>query len=594
MLFDSTRQELFDQIKTALGSQVHPSELSLEIPPELKMGDFAFPTFRLAKSLRKAPPTIAQELKEKLMTIPTLATKYQIVTAGPYVNFTIKREVLLTDVLGSLLGTGDQIAEKQVQGNPPTVILEFSSPNVAKAFNIYHLRSTMIGNCLYRVFAARGYKPIAINHLGDWGTQYGTLAVAYEKWGDEKELEARGIEYLVELYVRINREMENDESLKTRAREAFARLEQGDAEIRKVWKKFVDLSLKEFKHTYERLNVHFDHFWGESFYVDKVPAFEELLRQKGLLVESQGAQVVNLDAFNMPPCIVRKADGSTIYATRDLTAAKFRHDKFNFAKMIYVVGGEQKLHFAQVLKVLELMEFAWAKNCVHIDFGLYRFKDAKMSTRKGNFVTMESVLDEAVSRVKHVMQEKNAQMNEEDRSRAAEIIGTGAVVFNDLSTDRLTDVNFDLDRVLDFEGETGPYIQYAHTRCLGILRNAPTALLHDINIAGLMDLAEPQTGFEALLKAALAKLKETEELDLIRILARFPLVLDQVLDGYRPSVLATYLIDITKAFNTFYRARKVLVDDAKLARARLALVLATQRTLLKGLTLLGMRVPERM
>lgn len=597
MLFDAIRQEIFDQIKAALGQ----SDFSLEIPPDLRMGDFAFPAFRLAKVLRKAPPAISQELAATLQKNTKLNAWCEITNLGPYVNFTVKREILVGQVLESLLLSKNNLAEIK-PASPPTAVLEFSSPNVAKAFNIYHLRSTMIGNCLFRVFKTRGWNPVAINHLGDWGTQYGTLAIAYEKWGDDRELEKRGIEYLVELYVRINKEIESTPALADQAREAFAKLERGDEKIREVWEKFVALSLKEFQHTYQRLNVSFDHYWGESFYIDKVPALEERLKKSGLLVESEGAQVVNLDTYGMPPCIVRKADGSTIYATRDLAAAIYRYEKLQFKKMVYVVGGEQKLHFAQVFKVLELLNLPWAKDCVHIDFGLYRFKDAKMSTRKGNYVTMESVLDQAVERVRQIMDEKAIQttaagvktLSEEERHRNAEIIGVGAIVFNDLSTDRNTDVNFDLERVLDFEGETGPYILYAHTRCLGILRNAPAELISKIDIAKLLDLGSAQPGFEHLWQAAQTKLEKREELDLVRLLARLPLVLDQVLESYKPSILATYLIDITKGFNAFYRAHKVLVDDVELARARLALVLATQRTLLKGLTLLGMRVPERM
>lgn len=592
MLFDVARHEIFDQIKASLGADL-PNDVNLEIPPEMKMGDFAFPTFKLAKALRKAPPVIAKELHEKLSANSALAAKYDMVVAGPYVNFTVKREVLLKEVLGSVLLSGSKLAERQL-ANPPVAIMEFSSPNVAKPFNIYHIRGTMIGNSLHRVYTARGFKTVSINHLGDWGTQYGTLAVAYEMWGDDQELDKRGIEYLVELYVRINKEMETDETLKVKAREYFARLEKGDAKITAYWKKFVELSIKEFKVTYERLNVEFDHYWGESMYVDKTDALVKFLRDKKLLVESDGAQVVMLEEHNMPPCIILKADGSTIYATRDLAAAIYRKEKFNFDRMIYVVGGEQRLHFQQVFKSLELAGFEWSKNCTHVDFGLYRFKDAKMSTRKGNFVTLEAVLDHAVDRVKQIMADKNSQMSETERERAAEVIGVGAVIYNDLSTDRNTDVNFDLEKVVDFEGETGPYIQYAHTRCLGILRNAPAELTGGIEVAKLLDLAAPQPAFAKLATAAQSKLSETEELDLIRTLAKLPNVLDQVVDSNRPSTLATYLIDITKAFNQFYRAHKVLVDEQELARARLALVLATQRTLLKGLSLLGMRVPERM
>lgn len=595
MLFDAIQSEISSHLQTALGLEEPPF---LETPPDPKMGDFAFPTFKLAKTLRKAPPQITKELSEKLNAVAALTAKVTVSAAGPYVNFTIKKETLLSDVLSSLLLSADKLGETTRQG-APSVVLEFSSPNVAKAFNIYHLRGTMIGNCLYRVYKARGYTPVAINHLGDWGTQYGTLALAYSMWGSDDEFNKRGIEYLVELYIRINKEIETKPELADKARENFAKLEQHDEKITALWKRFVDLSLKEFKHTYSRLNVHFDHYWGESFYVDKVDAVEKALTAKGLLKESEGAIIVDLEAYGMPPCIFRKKDGSTLYATRDLAAAIFRHDKFDFHKMVYVVGGEQKLHFAQVFKVLELMGHAWANKCTHVDFGLYRFGDTetgfqKMSTRKGTFVTMESVLDHAVERVTQKIAEKNLIADEAERAKTAEIIGVGAIIFNDLSTDRNNNVNFDLERVLDFEGETGPYIQYAHTRCLGILRNAPKELLTGIDVAGLMDIGKAQSGFGAMAKSAALKLESEEELQLIRTLARLPLILDIVLDQAKPSSLASFLIDVTKVFNQFYRAHKVLVEDAEVARARLALVLATQRTLNKGLSLLGMRLPERM
>ncbi len=591
MLLDQIRSEILEALRSSLKDDLNTDELAalpLEIPPELKLGDFAFPTFRLAKALKKAPSMIAKELAEKIARVPAVADHCEILTLGPYLNFKVKHVVLTGKVLESLLLSGDALAEKNPK-HRPNIVLEFSSPNVAKAFNIYHLRSTMIGNSLYRIFKARGFNPVAINHLGDWGTQYGTLALAFEKYGDQAELEKRGIPYLVELYVRINKEIEADPSLGDKARAYFARLEQGDAAIKKLWEKFVSLSIKEFERTYERLGVHFDHYWGESFYVPRIPALEKELTGKKLLVESDGAQVVMLDPFNMPPCLIRKRDGSTIYATRDLAAAIYRHGKFDFERMVYVVGAEQKLHFAQVFKTLELMGYDWAKRCMHVDFGLYKFVASegtaqKMSTRQGRFVTLEAVLDEAVARVLEIMRartaDKTAGMSDVELGEAAEIIGTGAIVFNDLCTDRNGDVHFDLERVCDFEGETGPYIQYAHTRCLGIVRNAPPALA--------------ASGAEALWKAAQSRLQEPEELDLIRTLARLPLILDHVLETYRPSALAGFLIDITKQFNAFYRAHKVLVEDTELARARLALVLATQRTLQKGLTLLGMKTPERM
>ncbi len=595
-LFDSLFEEVFTAIQSEL--KLDRSELVLEIPPEMKLGDFEFPTFKLAKALRKAPPLIAKDLSEKLNANTALASRYEIVNTGPYVNFTVKKSLLTKEVLSCLLLSGNELGEIK-SPSPRNVVLEYSSPNIAKAFNIYHLRSTMIGNCLYRILKSRGFTPVGINHLGDWGTQFGTLTLAYQKWGNEQELEKRGLEYLVELYVRINKEMETDPGLKDATRENFSKLEKNDPELQKLWKKFVDLSLREFSRIYTRLGVHFDHYWGESHYISMLPELEAKITSEKILVESEGAQVVMLEQFNMPPCIIRKQDGSSIYATRDLAAAIYRQSKFNFEKMIYVVGGEQKLHFQQVFKVLELLGFPWATKCEHVGFGLYRFVNdqgeaEKMSTRKGKFVTLEYVLDEAVEKVLDVMKSKNTEIPESERAAIAEIIGTGAIIYNDLATDRNHDVNFNIDKVCDFEGETGPYIMYAHTRCLGILRNAPKNLIDGIDPKKLLDLSVKQPGFDKLFAAASKRLQETEELELIRTLAKLPRYLDLVLETNKPSYLANFLIDITKQFNAFYRAQKVLVEDTELAQARLALILATQRTLLKGLTLLGMRAPERM
>lgn len=596
ILFDGAREEIQDCLRSALLGMAGDGDwgaITLEIPPDLSLGDFSFPAFRLAKLMRRPPQAIAKEMAEKIAALPQAAGRYEVDTAGAYVNFRVKRGLLLGDVLDELLLSGRDLAGRPVRDDSP-VIVEFSSPNVAKPFNIYHLRSTMIGNCLVRVFQARGRRTIAINHLGDWGTQYGALAVAYAKWGDDEELARSGIAYLVELYVRINKAMETDPALLELSRQYFARLERGDEEVQKVWRKFVELSLSEFRRVYDRLDVKFDYFMGESSYVAQVPALEEELGRKDLLRESEGAEIVDLEAWGMPPCIIRKADGSTIYASRDLAAALYRFDKFGFGKCVYVVGGEQKLHFAQVFKVLELMGRGWSANCVHVGFGLYRFKDAKMSTRKGNFITMEAVLDAAVERALQLVREKNSELSNEECLRLAEIVGTGAVVYNDLSTDRGSDVHFDLDRVLDFNGTTGPYVQYAHTRCLSILRNAPPALMEGVNVSDLMSLSAPPGAFKRLAADAKEKLRESEELDLVRVLARLPLVLDRVLDEYRPSLLAEYLIDVTRVFNVFYAAHKVLGNEETVTRARLALVLATQRVLLRGLNLLGMRAPERM
>ncbi len=583
MLFDQIYEEIVSQIKTSLGlklEQKREAPLVLETPPSLDLGDFAFPTFKLAKELKKAPPLIAAQIHESIVKNQSLTRKCEITTTGPYINFKIKKEFLLEEVLSSLLVSEDDLAQKTLK-NPQSVVIEFSSPNIAKPFNIYHLRSTMIGHTLCKIYQTRGFKPIAINHLGDWGTQFGVLALAYEMWGNEQELQKTGISYLVELYVRIHKEFEKNPELEKKAQEYFSKLEKGDLQVKAYWEKFVQLSLKEYEQMYQRLGVHFDFIWGESFYISQIPKLEERLLKESLLTQSDGAKIVNLDAFGMPPCIIQKKDGSSIYATRDLAAAWYRYEKFQFSKMLYVVGAEQKLHFKQIFKVLELLKCDWAKNCEHVDFGIYRFQTSeknfeKMSTRKGTFVTMKEVLDLAVQEVENIMEKKNSQSSAQEKKEFSEIIGVGAIIFNDLSTDRIQDVNFDLKQVLDFDGETGPYIQYAHTRCLSILKNAPSVKTDN------------------LLKASLLKLEAKEEIHLLKKLARFPLVLDSVLEHSKPSLLAHFLIDITKAFNLFYRTHKVLTDDSLTTQARLALVLATQKTLKKGLFLLGIKTPLKM
>jgi arginyl-tRNA synthetase len=614
MSLDLYKEKLISSLEKILSNE----KIELETPPELSLGDFALPCFKFAKTYKKAPPLISKDLQTKLQNENEISEIFEFHVVGPYLNFKIKKECLIQDLLFELIYNKENLGFSKTQ-NKGNVVVEFSSPNIAKPFNIYHLRSTMIGNALSRILKARGYTPIRINHLGDWGTQFGFLVLAYERYGNEEDLNARGIEYLVELYVKINKEAENDTEIENLARKRFAKLEQQDPAITKLWQKFVELSLREYEKTYKRLNVEFDYFWGESFYIEQIPNLIKLLKEKNLLKESQGALIVDLENEKMPPCIIQKADGSSIYATRDLAAAIYRYEKFQFKKMIYVVGAEQKLHFQQIFKVLELMQYDWAKNCIHVDFGLYRFANqdgsfSKMSTRKGKFITLEAVLDEAVNEVKTLIESKiennlvDYKMTSEEIQKNAEAIGCGAIIFNDLSTDRNIDVNFDLEKVLDFNGETGPYIQYAHTRCLSILRNAPIELQKQLEL--ITDFKEKnseipndnQNKLEAIktrwhgwTKNLNSKIfQELEELNLIRTLAKLPLVLDQVLENYKPSILANFLIDVTKSFNTFYRAHKVLVDDKEIAFSRLCLVLATKNVLYQGCTLLGMKLPDRM
>jgi arginyl-tRNA synthetase len=437
---------------------------------------------------------------------------------------------------------------------------------------------------------------ISINHLGDWGKQYGMLAVAFRLFGKTLESNLTMME-LVDLYVKVNAEAEKNPAIEEEARAAFLKLEQGDPDVRALWKKCVDISIKAFDESYKRLDVKFDHIWGESFYEKQLGPMIESMKKKGILVESEGAWVVPLVDKNgkeLPPCIIQKADGATIYATRDLAAAIYRHDKLHFDRMTYIVGGEQKLHFVQVFGVLTKMGFDWVQRCEHIPFGLYRFKDAKMSTRKGNFVTLDEVLTLTKERVRELMYDRHeaakkaalaegkssddGSIGQPPTDEICEAVAVGATVFHDLHTDPVKDVEFDLERVVDFEGETGPYLQYAHTRCLSILRKAEAAGLGGVKFDSKV----------------VAKLGAPEELLLIKVLGQFPLHLERSLTFAKASQLAHYLIDVTKAYGAFYRECRVLGDDKELSRARLMLVEATRRILARGMGLMGIPLPERM
>jgi arginyl-tRNA synthetase len=559
----------------------------LEIPPDPKMGDFAYPCFRLAKQYRKGPPQVAQQIVQDLRSKGATPEGFDVQAVGPYVNFTVPRELILSNLLrdilaGEGLGSYGSLPEK-TKGK---WVLEYSSPNVAKPLNIYHLRPTALGAALDRIGRYRGFQVISINHVGDWGKQYGMLTVAFRLYG--KTVESKlSLRDLVDMYVRINADAEKDPKIEEEAKQAFLKLEQGDPDVTALWQKCVDISLKEFNQSYARLGVRFDHFWGESFYKDQLGPLLDDLRQRGLLVESEGAWVVPVtddQGKELPPCILQKSDGATIYATRDVAAAIYRYQQFHFDRMTYIVGGEQKLHFQQVFGVLRKMGFDWVNQCEHVPFGLYRFKDAKMSTRKGNFVTLEEVISLAKERVALLMQKREqttgVSLSQEAREEITEAIAIGAIVFHDLHTDPARDVEFDVERVVDFEGETGPYLQYAHTRCLSIIRKARDTE----QLKGNLEFAEH----------FVEQLKTEEELQLVKILGQFPLHLERTLTFAKASQLAHYLIDVTKAFGSFYRECQVLGNSPELTQARLMLVEATRRVLARGLSLLGIPLPERM
>ncbi len=580
-------------LNTVLESPVQWTDL--EIPPEPQLGDFAFPCFKLAKQLKKSPPQIAQALLNQLKEKGTLPPGIEAHTVGPYLNFTVSQQLVLQSLLKDIL-TGE---DRGHYGSLPattrgTWVLEYSSPNVAKPLNIYHLRPTALGAALDRIGRYRGYRVISINHLGDWGKQYGMLTVAFRVFGKTVDSQLSMLD-LVDLYVKINALAENDPKIGEEAKEAFVRLEKGDPEITALWQKCVDISLREFDRNYARLGVHFDHIWGESHYKSQLQPMLENLKSRGILVESEGAWIVPVTdeaGQELPPCLLQKSDGATIYATRDVAAALYRFEKFHFDRMTYIVGAEQRLHFKQVFGVLKRMGLDWVDRCEHIPFGLYRFKDAKMSTRKGNFVTLDEVLAQAKERVKTLMMERQIE-RQKDQPQAestttsreslediSEAVAVGAVVFHDLHTDPIRDVEFDLERVVDFEGETGPYLQYAHTRCLSILRKAQ---------------ATGQAGDKIEFSPALTAHLNTEiELRLVKTLGQFPIHLERTLKFSKASQLAHYLIEVTQLFGAFYRECHVLGQSRELTQARLMLVEATRRIIGQGLQLLGIPLPEKM
>jgi arginyl-tRNA synthetase len=570
-------------------SQILPQPVSaaqIEVPPDRKLGDFAFPCFRLAKGMGKSPADAAKEIVRLLTEKRAVPKSLSVASVGPYVNFTVANADALQALLGDILaGSGEGTYGSFTGPARATWVIEFSSPNVAKPFMIYHFRPTGLGACLDRVGRFRGYKMVSINHLGDWGTQFGKLFVANRiyRGGDLSPT----YEELLEIYVRFHQDLETKPELETEGREAFRRLEKKDPEVYAFWRVCVDASLKVFNALYAKLDVKFDHIWGESHYEDQLAPLLARLKRDQIIVQSEGAWVANVTdekGRELTPCILEKSDGSTIYATRDLAAALYRYEQFAFDRMTYVVGGEQRLHFQQLFGILRKMGKDWASRLEHVPTGLYRFKDAKMSTRKGNFVTLEDVWNLVKERVAVLMKERGAAegATPDELAEIVDKVSIGAIVFHDLAADPGRDVDFDVERVADFEGETGPYLQYAHTRCLSILRKAaeagtPLPALTPTNIA-----------------AAVPRLRKDEEIRLVKTLGQFPIHLERTLEHRKASQLANYLIDLVKAYGEFYRECHVLGQAKELTEARLLLVEASRRILAQGLHLLGIPLPSRM
>ncbi|ETI91132.1 arginine--tRNA ligase [Clostridium butyricum] len=557
--------KIAELIKQHVDLEVEAIEKLIEIPPKPEMGDYAFPCFQLSKVMRKAPNMIAEELKG----IIDSEGFERIESLGPYLNFFVDKGVFAKNTLNKVLEEGDNYGASNI-GEGKTVCVEYSSPNIAKPFHVGHLFTTAIGNSLYKMFKKEGYNTVGLNHLGDWGTQFGKLISAYNRWVDEEALEKAPIDELLRIYVKFHEEAKKDTSLEDEARANFKALENGDPQATALWNRFRDLSLKEFERVYDILDVKFDSLNGEAFYNDKMDVVVDELKEKGLLVESNGAQVVMLEDYNMPPCIVLKADGASIYATRDLAAAMYRKKTYDFHKCVYVVGTPQALHFKQVFKVLDLAGHEWAKDCVHVGFGLVKFADRKLSTRDGSIVLLDDLLREAVEKTMEAIKDKEEIKNKEE---VAKKIGVGAVIFTYLKNSREKDIVFDWKEILSFEGETGPYVQYAYARGNSILERAG-------EFSGSIDYS---------------KLSSKEEFELVKSLGNFNNVITLALDKLEPSILTRYVIEVAKGFNKFYNAHSVLnLEDEELKRARLNLVKASLQVIKNGLELLGIGVVEKM
>ncbi|QZY56338.1 arginine--tRNA ligase [Crassaminicella profunda] len=539
----------------------------MEIPPNSQMGDFAFPCFKLAKIFRKAPNMIAKEIAESIEG-NDLFEKVENMAA--YVNFFIDKATFAKSVIEEVLEKKDQFGSSNL-GEGRKVIVEFSSPNIAKPFHIGHIRSTVIGNAIYKLYDFLGYDTVTINHLGDYGTQFGKLIVAYKNWGDEKEVEANPIPTLLKLYIKLHEEAEKHPELEDESRMWFKKLEDGDEEAKRLWQWFRDVSLKEFNRVYGMLNISFDSYAGESFYSDKMPRVLNMMEEKNLLKESKGADIVDLEEYNMPPALIRKSDGSTLYITRDITAAIYRKENYDFYKNIYVVASQQNLHFQQWMKVVELMGYDWAKDCIHVPFGLVSLEEGTMSTRKGRVVFLEDVLKKAIEQTRKIIKEKNGDLPNIDE--VAKQVGIGAVVFQELSNNRIKDYTFSWDRTLNFDGETGPYVQYTHARACSVLRKAQAKLDENINY-GLLG--------------------NEEAMNLVRVIQQFQTTVEEAARKYEPSIVTRYIVDVAQAFNRFYHHCPIIVEDQEMQKARLALVSSAKQTLQNGLNILGVAAPERM
>lgn len=558
-------------IASLINVDVDKNELAASITEiaDDSLGDYAFPCFKLAKVMRMSPVAIAQKLASEI-TPDGVVTKVNAVNG--YLNFFIDRNALVCDTLNQVLTAGEEYGNDTV-GNGKTICIDYSSVNICKSFHIGHLSTTAIGSSLYKLYNALGYHVVGINHLGDYGTQFGKMIVAFKLWSSKEAVEQKGIAELQRVYVKFHQEEETHPELTEQAREWFVRIEKGDPEATELFEFFKKITLDDVKEIYERLNVKFDSWNGESFFNDKMAGPLKMLEDKGLIKESQGAKVVDLSEYNMPPCLLVKSDGSSLYATRDIAAAIWRKQEYDFDKCLYVVAYQQNLHFKQFFKVLELAGLPWAKDLVHVAYGMVSLEDGAMSTRKGNVVLLRDVIDKAVEKAGEIIAAKNPDLK--DKDKVAEQVGIGAVLFSALENSKIKDITFTFDRVLNFDGETAPYLQYTRARCNSIMQKA-----------GVSAYAKIAPDYTALYNI--------ETVRLCKLLADFPDIVKDAAFKYEPSILSGYLIDVAQSFNRFYIAHRVLSDNVAEQAARLKVVNAVGIVLKKGLALLGIESPSQM
>lgn len=561
--------QFYKDIAALLESKVPLSldeiENMIEVPKEVEMGDYAFPCFRLAKQLRKSPAIITKDIAKDIIA-PDFISKVEV--AGGYINFFIDREILAKNTLAEAISAGENYGRSEI-GKGKTVCIDFSSINIAKPFHIGHLSSTAIGNSLYKIYSYLGYNCVGINHLGDWGTQFGKLIVAYKKWGNKEKINEEGISALLKIYVKFHQEAESDESLDEQARYWFKQLEDGNEEATQLYNWFKKLTLDNAAKVYDLLGVRFDSYNGEAFYNDKMDTVIKELDEKGLLVDSKGAKVVMLDEYDLPPCIILKSDGATLYSTRDIAAAFYRKNNYNFYKSLYVVAYQQTLHFKQFFKVIELMGYDWAKDMEHVAFGMVSVEDGTLSTRQGNVILLEDVLHKAIAKTREIIEQKSPDLA--DKDTIAKQIGVGAIVFNTLLNGRIKDIQFSFDKVLNFDGETGPYVQYTHARCCSVIEKAG-------------EIGEPD--YKALL--------DDEAQALLKLISSLE---DSIIEAHiknEPFMVTRHIIEIAKAYNKFYFEHRIISDDKGAMAARVQLTIATRNTIKIGLSLLGIEAPEKM